>query len=52
MYGGLSALYRFNMYPMMITSSLGVDEPSTIIEGVILLWDLGSYLWLVGYFCG
>ena len=32
-----------NMYPMMITSSLGVDEPSTIIEGVILLWDLGSY---------
>lgn len=32
-----------NMYPMMITSYLGVDEPSTIIEGVILLWDLGSY---------
>lgn len=32
-----------NLYPMMITSYLGNDSPSTIIEGVILLWELGSY---------
>ncbi|WP_409440139.1 PqiA/YebS family transporter subunit [Psychromonas sp. GE-S-Ul-11] len=32
-----------NLYPMMYTVSLGSTSPSTIIEGVILLWQLGSY---------
>ncbi|WP_299265275.1 paraquat-inducible protein A [uncultured Psychrosphaera sp.] len=32
-----------NVYPIMYTVSLGSTEPSTIIEGVILLWQLGSY---------
>ncbi|WJG24047.1 paraquat-inducible protein A [Vibrio furnissii] len=32
-----------NLYPMMYTVSLGHAEGSTIIEGVILLWHLGSY---------
>ncbi|WP_343232468.1 paraquat-inducible protein A [Motiliproteus sediminis] len=32
-----------NFYPMMFTVSLGQQEGSTIMEGVILLWELGSY---------
>ncbi|WP_158161031.1 paraquat-inducible protein A [Grimontia hollisae] len=32
-----------NIYPMMYTVSLGKAEGSTILEGVILLWKLGSY---------
>lgn len=32
-----------NLYPMMYTVSLGSSTPSTIMEGVILLWQLGSY---------
>jgi len=32
-----------NLYPMMYTVSLGSSSPSTIMEGVILLWQLGSY---------
>ncbi|WP_229603370.1 paraquat-inducible protein A [Vibrio parahaemolyticus] len=32
-----------NLYPMMYTVSLGRSEGSTIMEGVILLWHLGSY---------
>ncbi len=32
-----------NLYPMMYTVSLGHSEGSTIMEGVILLWQLGSY---------
>ena len=32
-----------NAYPIMTTHSLGQDDPSTIIGGVILLWHLGSY---------
>ncbi|ELA9341185.1 paraquat-inducible protein A [Vibrio parahaemolyticus] len=32
-----------NLYPMMYTVSLGHSEGSTIMEGVILLWHLGSY---------
>jgi len=32
-----------NLYPMMYTVSLGTSSPSTIMEGVILLWQLGSY---------
>lgn len=32
-----------NLYPMMYTVSLGKSEGSTIMEGVILLWNLGSY---------
>ncbi|EDP57370.1 paraquat-inducible protein A [Vibrio sp. AND4] len=32
-----------NLYPMMYTVSLGHTEGSTIMEGVVLLWQLGSY---------
>ena len=32
-----------NIYPMMITSYLGSDLPSTIIDGVVVLWQMESY---------
>jgi paraquat-inducible protein A len=32
-----------NILPIMHTSVLGSDEPSTIFGGVILLWKMGSY---------
>lgn len=32
-----------NLYPIMYTVSLGSEAPSTIMGGVILLWQLGSY---------
>ena len=32
-----------NLYPMMYTVSLGKTEGSTIMEGVVLLWQLKSY---------
>ena len=32
-----------NIFPIMTTHLFGQDEPSTIIGGVILLWNLGSY---------
>ncbi|WP_242457918.1 paraquat-inducible protein A [Halomonas sp. YLGW01] len=32
-----------NLYPIMITTSLGHSDPSTIIGGVITLWQHGSY---------
>ncbi|WP_434359173.1 paraquat-inducible protein A [Parasalinivibrio latis] len=32
-----------NLYPMMYTSSLGSTEVSTIMDGVIMLWNMGSY---------
>lgn len=32
-----------NLYPMMLTEALGSTTTSTIMQGVILLWDLGSY---------
>lgn len=32
-----------NLLPIMITSEFGAAKPSTIIEGVILLWHHGSY---------
>ncbi|MBG0758949.1 paraquat-inducible membrane protein A [Vibrio cidicii] len=32
-----------NLYPMMYTVSLGQSEGSIIMQGVILLWHLGSY---------
>ncbi|WP_434340106.1 PqiA/YebS family transporter subunit [Motilimonas cestriensis] len=32
-----------NVFPIMDTRFLGQSEPSTIIGGVILLWQLGSY---------
>ena len=32
-----------NLYPMMATEALGATTTSTIMEGVILLWDMGSY---------
>lgn len=32
-----------NLYPMMYTSALGSSEGSTILGGVIELWELGDY---------
>lgn len=32
-----------NLYPMLITSQFGHREGSTILGGVILLWEHGSY---------
>ncbi|BAJ00219.1 paraquat-inducible protein A [Shewanella violacea DSS12] len=32
-----------NLYPMMYTVSLGESDGSTIIGGVILLWEMGSW---------
>jgi len=32
-----------NLYPMLVTSAFGTREESTILGGVVLLWDLESY---------
>ncbi|GAA4887654.1 paraquat-inducible protein A [Ferrimonas pelagia] len=32
-----------SLYPIMNTTLLGKTDPSTILGGVFLLWDLGSY---------
>ncbi|OEE89789.1 paraquat-inducible protein A [Enterovibrio norvegicus FF-162] len=32
-----------NLYPMMYTTSFGSSAASTIMDGVILIWQLGSY---------
>ena len=32
-----------NLYPMLITSQFGTKEGSTILGGVLLLWEHGSY---------
>jgi len=32
-----------NLYPMLITNQFGTKEGSTIMGGVILLWEHGSY---------
>jgi len=32
-----------NVLPIMNTRLLGQDDPSTILGGVLLLWDMGSY---------
>jgi paraquat-inducible protein A len=32
-----------NVFPIMQTTFLGGNEPSTIMGGVLLLWSLGSY---------
>jgi len=32
-----------NLYPMLITNTFGIHEGSTILGGVILLWEHGSY---------
>jgi paraquat-inducible protein A len=32
-----------NILPIMHTNLLGRDDPSTILGGVILLWEMGSY---------
>tara|TARA_B100000700_G_scaffold208718_1_gene229468 strand:- start:2886 stop:4124 length:1239 start_codon:yes stop_codon:yes gene_type:complete len=32
-----------NVYPIMYTTSLGDETPSTIIGGVMILWNSGSY---------
>ena len=32
-----------NLYPMLVTSAFGTKDESTILGGVILLWELESY---------
>ena len=32
-----------NLYPMLVTSAFGTREESTILGGVVLLWELESY---------
>ena len=32
-----------NLYPMLVTSAFGTKEASTILGGVMLLWELKSY---------
>ena len=32
-----------NLYPMLVTSTFGTREESTILGGVVLLWELESY---------
>ena len=32
-----------NLFPIMYTTSLGDESPSTLIGGVIILWQAGSY---------
>jgi paraquat-inducible protein A len=32
-----------NIYPMLITNTFGLHEGSTILGGVVLLWEHGSY---------
>ncbi|MGL6071753.1 PqiA/YebS family transporter subunit [Craterilacuibacter sp.] len=32
-----------NIYPIMLTESLRSNEASTILEGVVIMWNLGSY---------
>lgn len=32
-----------NLLPIMVTDTLGDEQPSTIIGGVVLLWQSGSY---------
>jgi len=32
-----------NLYPMLVTNQFGAQEGSTILGGVILLWEHGSY---------
>lgn len=32
-----------NLLPIMVTSTLSNEQPSTIVGGVILLWNAGSY---------
>ncbi len=32
-----------NLYPMLVTNAFGTKDESTILGGVVLLWELGSY---------
>ena len=32
-----------NLYPMLVTSAFGTKDESTILGGIVLLWELESY---------
>ncbi len=32
-----------NLYPMLVTSAFGIRDESTILGGVVMLWEHGSY---------
>lgn len=32
-----------NLFPIMTTEQLGIAEPATIVGGIIVLWEMGSY---------
>ncbi len=40
---GIVLYFPANLFPIMTSTSLGNESPSTIIGGVILLWEHGSY---------
>lgn len=40
---GVLLYFPANLYPIMHTTLLGSDEPSTILGGVFALWQHGSY---------
>lgn len=39
----LIAYIPANLYPMLVTNAFGTKDASTILGGVALLWELGSY---------
>jgi paraquat-inducible protein A len=43
LFTGIILYIPANLYPIMHTTLLGSDEPSTILGGVVLLWQHGSY---------
>jgi paraquat-inducible protein A len=40
---GLLFYIPANLLPIMVTSTLGAAQPNTIVGGVLLLWEHGSY---------
>ncbi len=40
---GMVAYVPANLYPMLVTNAFGTKDESTILGGVVLLWELESY---------
>ncbi len=40
---GIIAYVPANLYPMLVTNAFGTKDESTILGGVVLLWELESY---------
>lgn len=39
----ITAYIPANIYPMLITKQFGTEEGNTLLGGVVMLWDHGSY---------